>query len=179
MNTSDFQKVIKAANIRDVFLTSTNCKCHIHYALVNPKHTMLNEKKIKIQTDFIASKKEKTGTIFSTVDFTIEGISKKDIKVNNGQIIKKKNDPLFTISASYMVVYGVNDMNLNKDAVKYFGKENAYFNIYPYLREFIAHISQRFNLRPVLIPLFKPQNQPVKPVKRNKTKTLTTNKKKT
>ena len=76
-----------------------------------------------------------------------------------------------------MAVYDVNDINLNKDAVEYFGKENAYFNIYPYLREFIVHISQRFNLYPVLIPLLKPQNQPVKSVKKNKTKTLASNKK--
>ena len=176
MNTPDFQKVIKAADIREIFMTSTNCKCHIHYALVNPKHTMLNVKKRKVKTDFVISQKEKKGTIFSEVDFAIEGISQKDIKIHK-QTISKKNDPVFTISASYMAVYDVNNINLNKDAVRYFGEENALFNIHPYLREFITHISQRLNLHPVLIPLLKPQNQPVKPVKENKTKTLASNKK--
>ena len=80
---------------------------------------------------------------------------KRDIKTNN-KVIKTKDEALFTISASYAVTYDVNNINLNKEAVKYFGIENAYFNVYPYLREFIAHISQRLHLSPVVIPLLKP-----------------------
>ena len=100
--------------------------------------------------------------MLSTVNFTIEGISQKDIKVENKEIIRKKDDALFTISVSYIATYDVNDTNLDKEAVEFFGKENAYFNVYPYLREFITHISQRFNLHPVIIPLLKPNDQPAK-----------------
>ena len=74
----------------------------------------------------------------------------------------------FTISVSYMVIYDVNDMNLNPQAVKYFGQENAYFNVYPYLREFITTMSQRMNLpSPLVLPLLKPNNQIIRKQKDN------------
>ena len=181
MDKLDFQKVIEATNIREVVLKSTNCKCHIHYALVEPKHTMLSVKQKKVNTEFIINSNKQGGIIFSIVDFKIEGISQRDIKTNDKKIINKKGDPLFTIFASYIVTYDINDINLNKDAIKYFGIENAYFNVYPYLREFITHISQRFNLRPLVIPLLKPHKQPVqsnkKTTKKNKIKKVQSNKK--
>ncbi len=62
----------------------------------------------------------------------------------------------------------VNDIKLNKKAVKYFGTENAYFNIYPYLREFITNMSQRMRLSPVVLPLLKPHHMPTLKVKTNK-----------
>lgn len=177
----EFQKVIEAANIREVVLTSTNCKCHIHYSLVEPKHTLLNIKQKKVNTDLITIPNKKGGIIFSTVDFKIEGISQKDIKTSDKTILNKKGEPLFTISASYIVTYDISETNLNKDAIRYFGIENAYFNVYPYLREFITHITQRFNLRPLVIPLLKPNKQPKKsgkkPIEKSKTKQVKSNKK--
>ena len=181
MDKSEFQKVIEATNIREVVLVSTNCKCHTHYTLVEPEHTALSVKQKKINTDFITDSGKKGGTIFSSINFMIEGISQKNIKDSDKKILHKKGDPLFTISASYVIAYDVNTINLNKDAVKYFGVENAYFNVYPYLREFITHISQRFNLHPVVIPLLKPNKPPEKfnkkSIKKSKTKTVKSNKK--
>ena len=176
----EFQKVIEAANLREIVMTSANCKCHTYYAMIEPKHTTLRVQK-KINTDFITDSGKKSGTIFSSINFMIEGISQKNIKDNDKKILHKKGAPLFTISASYVITYDVNDITLNKDAVKYFGTENAYFNVYPYLREFITHISQRFNLHPVVIPLLKPNKQPEKsdkkPIKKSKTKSVKFNKK--
>ena len=162
VNRFEFQKVIEATNIREIVLISTNCKCPAHF-LIKPKNTMLSVKR-KVDTKFSINRQKTGGLIFSIVDFTIEGISQQDTKT-----IDKKNDPLFTISASYRVTYEVSDINLNKATVEYFGKENAYFNVYPYLREFITHISQRFNLHPVVIPLLKPTKQP-RQSKQNKKK---------
>ena len=178
MNKSDFQKVVKAASIREVFMVSADCKCHIHYSLVEPEHTILNIKPFTADAKFNTSKETNKGVIVSTFSFTVEGVSKKDIKTDEGKVIRKKNEPLFTISASYVVIYDVNDINLKEDAVTAFGKENALFNIYPYLREFITHIGQRLNLRPIFIPLLKPDNQLEEPVLRNKTKVVKSGKKK-
>ena len=169
MNKSEFQKVIKATNIREVFMISTNCKCYAPYALVKPKDTMLHVKQKEINTDFIVHKKEKKGIIISTVDFTIEGISQKDIKIDGKEVIKK-GAPSFTMSTSYVVTYDVNDISLDKKAVKDFGIGNAYFNAYPYLREFMNHISQRFNLQPLVLPLLKPNKQPVESNKKRTNK---------
>ena len=173
MNNSEFQKVIEAVNIREVFMRSTNCKCHTHYAVIEPRHTRLSVKQKKIDTEFITSPSKKTGTIFSIVDFTIEGLSQKDIKTADKQILKKKDEPLFTISVSYVVTYDVNGTNLDKNAVEYFGTENAYFNVYPYLREFITSISLRLNLSPLVIPLLKPSAQPKKSSKKSTEKSKT------
>ena len=157
-------------------MVSADCKCHIHYSFVEPKYTMLEIQK-KVNTKFIASKKTKKGIIFSQINFIIKGVLQKDIKTNEGKVIRKKDTPLFTISVSYVVTYDVNDINLKESAVKIFGKENAYFNVYPYLREFATHISQRLNLRPVIIPLLKPDSQSEEPVLRNKAKTARSGKK--
>ncbi len=154
----EFQKIIKATNIREVFMTSAYCECRIHYQLIEPEHTMLNITQKDIDTDFIIGDDKKRGTILSKIHFTLEGLPKRDIKTNN-KVIKTKDEALFTISVSYAVTYDVNNINLNKEAVKYFGIENAYFNVYPYLREFITHISQRLHLSPVVIPLLKPTSK--------------------
>ena len=152
----DFQKVIQSADIREVFMVSSNCKCYVHYTFVNPKETALEVKKKRINTELIIdSKKRNTGIILSKIDFTIEGISQKAIQAN---LSIKKGDPLFTISASFIAIYTVKDTNLNKKAIQYFGTENAFFNVHPYLREFVTSISQRLNLSPVVLPLLKPSS---------------------
>ena len=165
---SEFQKVVKAVSLRELFMVSANCECHIYHGLIEPKNTVLDIKEKKIETNFDVDSNKKEGTIFSKVYFTIVGLSNKDMKINKNEILYKRNTPLFTISASYVVVYNVNKIDLDEDAVEYFGTHNAYFNVYPYLREFIANISQRFNISPLVIPLLKPGKQPKKPVKQSK-----------
>ena len=163
----EFQKVIEAVSLRELFMVSANCECHAYHGLIEPKNTVLDIKEKKIETNFDIDSKEKKGIIFSKVYFKIVGLSNKDMKINEDKILYK-NTPLFTISASYVVVYNVNKVDLDEDAVKYFGTQNAYFNIYPYLREFITNISQRFNISPLVIPLLKPKEQPERPVKQSK-----------
>ena len=84
----EFQKVIKAVQIKEVSLISNNCVCHCHHSFIEPKYTLLDLKK-KIDTDWIKNKNK--GTIFSKVDIKLQGISKKDIKSMN----IKENEPFF------------------------------------------------------------------------------------
>ncbi len=160
MDKIEFQKVIEAVKLREVFLEETHNTLHVHHSQVNPQHTDLILKKNKAKYHIIPKKSNKEGAIFSKIVFMIEGVSQKDIIGKDNQVIKKKGEALFTISASYVVTYTVNNLNLlNKEAIEYFGTQNAYFNVYPYLREFITNISQRMNLNPVVIPLLKLNKQ--------------------
>ena len=168
------QEVTNHSSIHEVLLVSTDSKCFVHHSYINAPDVKLSFSK-KITPDIVtipdtksATKKntQPHGFITSLISMKAEGISLKDIKETEDSYIVKKSDVVFRISVTYFITYRVLNIDkLNRDAMLWFGSKNAYFNVYPFLREFILNISQKFNLPRVLLPLLKPSTQPNQNIK--------------
>lgn len=46
---SEFQKVVEAVSLCELFMVSTNCECHVYHGLVEPKNTVLDIKEKKLR----------------------------------------------------------------------------------------------------------------------------------
>ena len=152
-----FQKVVKSATLKEVILISSKCESYFHYSIVNPPKTKLEFTRAITKPD-ISETYNKTKDVFLSthIEYKVNGKSKEDIK--NFKI--KKDSPLFFLSASYIVTYIIKKIDsLDREMLEFFGKDNAFFNVYPYLRECITHMSTRLNIPPVILPLLKPNNE--------------------
>lgn len=153
-----FQKVVESATLNEVILISSQCKLYFHYSIVNPPKTRLEFARTITMPNISESSDKKINNVFLSthIKYTVTGKS----KVNITDFKIKKDSPLFFLSASYIVTYIIkNTDSLDREVLKFFGKNNAFFNLYPYLRECINHMSVRLNIPPVTLPLLKPHNQ--------------------
>ena len=151
-----FQKVVESATLNDVILVSSKSESYIHYSSIIPNKTKLDMTK-QVSQPNISEPNNKNSSFLSThINFTVSGKSKENIETS--QI--KKDDPLFSISTSYIITYTINNVKtLDSEMLNFFGKNNSYFNVYPYLREYINYMSVRLNIPPVILPLLKPENK--------------------
>ena len=148
----DFQKVVQSAFLREVTLISSQCECRAHHSLLKPENILLDFQKTVDANSFPYKDKENAGDLFSYILFAVTGKTQKTL----GKL--KKNDLIFSISAQFVAHYEIQNIkDLNKTALKKFGEENGFFNVYPFLREFISQMSLRLNIPPIFIPLLKPQ----------------------
>ena len=151
-----FQKIIESATLKEVTLIFSKCQSYFHYSIINPPQTKLEFAKT-ISKHNISDSNNKTKDVFlsTQVHFEVTGKSKEDIT----DFKIKKDSPLFSISVSYVIVYIIKNIgDLDDEMLKFFSENNAYFNVYPYLREYITHMSTRLNIPPVTLPLLKPNN---------------------
>ena len=59
-----------------------------------------------------------------------------------------------TFTATFAAVYNISG-ELDEDALYEFGKENVGFNVWPYWRELVSSVSNRFRLGSLTVPLYK------------------------
>ena len=151
-----FQKVVEAVTLKEVILISSKCKSHFHYSVVNPSQTKLEFIKQISKPNISTSKDKKNRILITHIEFTVNGKPKEnliDLKI-------KKDNLLFSISVSYLITYTIKNIgSLDQEMLELFGQDNAFFNVYPYLREYISHMSTRLNIPPVILPLLKPSSQ--------------------
>ncbi len=155
----EFQKVIEAAGIREVYMLSSACECRNPF--IEPKNIELELKRAHSAPQIKPVAEDKQWLLFCSIEIEVKGVCGKNIKQGQ-KTTAEKGQTVFKISARYNVVYDItkNPNSLNKGALKYFGEENAFFNVYPYFREFAGSMSQRLNLHPVVLPLLKPASSP-------------------
>ena len=153
----EFQKVIAAASIRDIYMLSSSCNCANPF--VDPASVDLKLNRKYGEPRLRPDQKNSSGILFCVIEIEASGVCRKDVSQNKKITVKKGSD-LFKISARYIIIYTVNNLDLDNNAVKLFGTENAFFNVYPYFREFAGNMGLRFNLPPIVLPLFKTAFQP-------------------
>ena len=151
-----FQKVIESASLNEVILVSSECKSYFHYSIVNPPKTKLEFTKTITPINSEPYDKKKDIFLSTHVKYTVTGKSKEEIK----KFKIKKDSQLFLLSGSYIVTYIIKSINsLDPEMLELFRKDNAFFNVYSYLREYINHMSNRLNIPPITLPLFKPKKE--------------------
>lgn len=65
-----------------------------------------------------------------------------------------EKDYAFKISCTFRLEY-YSDIPLSKEFMDIFSVKNIAVNSWPYFREFVQNITQRMNIPPVVVPLFK------------------------
>ena len=152
-----FQKVVESATLKEVILISSACKSYVHYTVIKPSETKLEfTKKVTPPDIFNSNNKKSDGLLSTHFQFVVDGKSQENIE----DLEIQKGGLLFSISVSYMITYIIKNISsLDHEILDFFGKENAFFNVYPYLRECINHMSSRLNISPIILPLLKPTNQ--------------------
>ena len=151
-SADSFQKVVEAASLEEVSLVFSKCECRVPSYFISPDEIVIEFEK-EIIPEILKQKQDDDGEIYSHIYFTAIGISKKSIK----ELKIKKGGTLFSISVSYAVIYDIDDIKtLDQKMLTVFGTKNAFYNAYPYIREFIHHMSTRLSIPPITLPLLKP-----------------------
>jgi preprotein translocase subunit SecB len=135
-------EVIQSATLIDISLKSCRSELHVPARTVEPKNIELH---IERETQHLLSDDKLLLVCFPSL--TIKGNSKAPAE---------SQKEYFEISATYTLVYRLENAELNSEAIELFSSQNSYYNAYPYLREIVQNFCIRMNIEPVRLPLLKP-----------------------
>jgi preprotein translocase subunit SecB len=137
------QKVIQAATLIDIALKSSSVDMLVPARSVSPSKTRLDFDR---SHNFIAADDKSLLVCF---------VGLKIVAFESVEGSEEKKS-LFKMDATYTLVYRLTGEELDHDALDLFTSQNAYFNAYPYLREFFQNTCVRMGVEPIRLPLLKP-----------------------
>jgi len=131
------RRVVQAAEIKYISLKEFQCKTD------RPTH-QLSASDFEADISVDAKWHLQDHQLIVETRFTLEGTTPEDAP------------PSVFFFAAYWVVYQLTSKDLEEDALDYFAKVNAPFNLYPYFRELTDTTAKRMGLPfQLLLPLLK------------------------
>lgn len=140
---SEFSKLVQSANLIEISLKSSNNNCSVPPKAVIPKNISLNYDRTN---HYILSEDEGLLVCFCGMAVVATDDSKED-------------GSIFELSATFSLIYSINQTGFSKEAFSAFTEKNAFYNAYPYFREFFQNMSSRMGIEPVKLPLLKPSTK--------------------
>ena len=158
MRSSDSKKIPDSAKLESISLKSSNSN------IVIPPES-INSKTVDLEIDYqfnstLAEGKDKTKVLLSFVGAEVKGIAKEVFKKENPEL--KLDVPLFSCSCLFVARYQLSG-DFGNEECEMFTRNNALFNIFPYLREYIESTTTRLGVVGVMLPLFKKESSKTSP----------------
>jgi preprotein translocase subunit SecB len=117
----------------------------------------------KFTTPLVLRFSHKT-TCLSQRDNTLSFLTKLDTRATRDRKV------VLSISAAYRATYSVASESpaIKDEEIGAFAEFNVPYNVWPYWRELVQSLTVRMGLPPLTLPLLKPFNRGVRPVKRRR-----------
>ena len=141
---NDYRELAKDVDLLNIFLQKSQCATFLVPFFIEK---LISENKVSV--DILSnSKVEKiSDKIFESI-FTIDIIFFNSSEKDDA---KKK---IAHIVASYVLQYSHNKLpEASEKCLKDFTEQNAVFNAYPFVRQFIAYTTSQFGIRSYILPL--------------------------
>lgn len=139
-------RVIKNTEIRDVFLKKKHIDCFVHFSLVKPSSTTLEE--VQNHSWSISNNKK---ALFCLINYKVDGYKTEETKSG------EQKEKLFELECTLCVEYELSESSqLDSEDFEIFTQTNAYYNAYPYIRQFIQSESVTLRISPIVLPFLKP-----------------------
>ena len=135
-------RAIKSLQLLEIYPRLKKSETFIHPGNILPEEAKLED---DIEIKWQLTNKE--SDLFCFVHYQISGANK-----NDGQ-------PLFSIQLENVLHYQVSvpkGSKIEPYDIEIFCKTNAYYNAYPFIREFIIQSSAELRLEPIVLPLLRP-----------------------
>lgn len=142
------KKVVDTAKLDSIHLKSSRSDIALPSIFVTPDITKVN---IDYRFSHVFIKEDKI--LFSFVEVKVEGSLSPEGKLKNPNFVLE-NDLLFSCSSAFVAQYFV-ETELSDKECQEFTKTNAFFNIYPFLREHVNSELSKMGVQGVFLPLLK------------------------
>lgn len=135
-------RAIKSLQLVEIYPRFKKSETFIHPGSILPEEAKL-EDQTNIKWQFTKNDRD----LLCFVNFRISGSNKNDGR------------PLFSIQIENVLHYQVlapKGTKIEPHDIEIFCKTNAYYNAYPFIREFIIQSSAELRLEPIVLPLLRP-----------------------
>lgn len=144
------KKVVESASLISVYLKDTNCNISVPPEFVEPANT-----NIKINHSFNSIHEPNSDALFCFIATEVVGTLSPAAKEKHPDI-KLDEDRLFTCECVFVARYSISK-DITTEECDAFTRSTAFFNTYPYIREYLSAEITRMGLPGFFLPLFKTQ----------------------
>lgn len=151
-NINKFSEVVKSADLLEINLQSSSSECLVAPSQIVPANIELNYIR---EVKYSLSKER--DILFCFVSMQATGTpTQKQVESVQEQNAKKH---IFLIKGTFALIYKLSNKELDEKMISAFASQNAFYNAYPYFREFFHDMCTRFGIAPIRLPLLKPPSK--------------------
>jgi len=130
-----YAEILRRVKLGEIYLDSCS--------VIHKRENLIKQKDLQVLIRDRASYEQSNGKI--------KVIHKYYLKTKKTE---KEKDVALEISATFCLIY-FSDTHFSEEFFEIFKNTNLVINSWPYLREFVQNITQRMNIPPLTLPLFR------------------------
>lgn len=139
--------IVRKADLVDLYLSHSSTDLYVPARSVMPAHLIMEN-----ESDSNYSLTDDRSILVCHIGMTISAKQKG----NNSEEMKE-GQKIFSLRATYCLVFRLEDgLSLSDEAIEQFSKENGFYIVYSYMREFFNTATARMGIPPYRLPLLKP-----------------------